>query len=34
MRYVCKIATDAHIKVMKSCKPGLTQIQMHALFNF
>lgn len=34
MRYVCRIATDAHIKVMKSAKAGLKQLQMHALFHF
>lgn len=34
MRYVCKIATDAHIKAMRSAKAGLKQIQMHAVFHF
>ena len=34
MRYVCKLATDAHIKVIKSVKPGLTQIQCATLFQF
>lgn len=34
MRYVCKVATDAHIKAMKSSKAGLKQIQMHAVFHF
>lgn len=34
LRFVCKLSTDAHIKVMRETKAGLTQIQMHALFNF
>jgi Xaa-Pro aminopeptidase len=28
------VATNAHIKVMKSCKVGLTQVQMQAVFSF
>lgn len=31
---MCKLATDAHIKVMKSAKAGLLQLQMHAVFQF
>jgi hypothetical protein len=34
MKYVAKVGSDAHLKVMRSTKAGLTQIQLHALFNF
>ena len=34
MRYVIKVASDIHIKVMKSTKVGLTQRQMQNIFHF
>ncbi len=34
MKYVCELATKAHIQVMKSAKPGLKQVQMHTIFHF
>lgn len=34
MRYVCKVATEAHITAMKSAKAGLKQIQLHAVFHY
>lgn len=34
MRYVCRITSEAHKRVMRHSKPGLLQIQLHGLFTF
>lgn len=31
-KYVCKVSSDAHIKVMQTCKPGMSQHQLEATF--
>ena len=32
LKYVCKVSSDAHINVMQSCKPGVSQHQLEAKF--
>lgn len=34
MRYVCRVTSEAHKRVMRHAKPGLLQIQLHGLFTF
>lgn len=32
LKYVCKVSSDAHITVMQTCKPGMSQGQLEATF--
>lgn len=32
MRYVSKISSDAHVRVMKACKPGMMEFQLESEF--
>lgn len=34
MRFVCKVSSRAHLRVMRHAKPGLLQVQLHGLFLF
>jgi Xaa-Pro dipeptidase len=34
MRYVCRVSSDAHLRVMRHAKPGILQVQLHGLFTF
>jgi Xaa-Pro aminopeptidase len=32
LRYICRVSSEAHVRVMKNTKPGLIENQMEALF--
>jgi Xaa-Pro dipeptidase len=32
LKYVCRVSSNAHIHVMQSCKPGMSQHQLESLF--
>jgi Xaa-Pro dipeptidase len=32
LKYVCKVSSDAHIEVMRNCRPGMSQHQLESMF--
>jgi len=34
LRYCCKVTSDAHMHIMRNCKPGLREYQLESLFQY